>query len=53
MKNTKGITCNPIIQLSGLHEFNEVVFEDAFMPDDASARRGRRRLEAGDERARL
>lgn len=33
MRNTKGITCNPIIQLSGLHEFNEVVFEDAFMPD--------------------
>ncbi len=30
---TKGITCNPIIQLSGLHEFNEVVFQDAFMPD--------------------
>lgn len=33
MKKTKGITCNPIIQLTGLHEFNEVVFEDAFMPD--------------------
>jgi alkylation response protein AidB-like acyl-CoA dehydrogenase len=33
MKNTKGIRCNPIVQLSGLHEFNEVVFEDAFMPD--------------------
>lgn len=30
---TKGIKCNPIIQLSGMHEFNEVVFEDAFMPD--------------------
>jgi acyl-CoA dehydrogenase len=30
---TKGIRCNPIIQLSGMHEFNEVVFEDAFMPD--------------------
>jgi acyl-CoA dehydrogenase len=30
---SKGIACNPIIQLSGLHEFNEVVFEDAFMPD--------------------
>ena len=33
MKNVKGIRCNPIIQLSGLHEFNEVVFEDAFIPD--------------------
>lgn len=33
MKNTKGITCNPIIQLSGMHEFNEVVFQDAFIPD--------------------
>ncbi|MBS0242764.1 MAG: acyl-CoA dehydrogenase family protein [Proteobacteria bacterium] len=30
---TKGIKCNPIIQLTGLHEFNEVVFEDAFIPD--------------------
>ena len=30
---TKGIKTNPIIQLSGLHEFNEVVFEDAFLPD--------------------
>jgi alkylation response protein AidB-like acyl-CoA dehydrogenase len=34
MKNTKGIKTNQIVQLSGLHEFNEVVFEDAFMPDD-------------------
>ena len=33
MKNTKGIQCNPIIQLSGHHEFNEVVFTDAFRPD--------------------
>ena len=33
MKNTKGIQTNPIIQLSGHHEFNEVVFTDAFMPD--------------------
>jgi acyl-CoA dehydrogenase len=31
---TKGIRCNPIIQLSGLHEFNEVVFEDAFIADE-------------------
>jgi acyl-CoA dehydrogenase len=29
-----GITVNPIAQISGLKEFNEVVFQDAFMPDD-------------------
>lgn len=28
-----GITCNPICQLNGSHEFNEVVFEDTFVPD--------------------
>jgi len=31
---TPGITINPIYQMTGLHDFNEVVFEDAFMPDD-------------------
>src|SRR6201998_2410401 len=31
---TPGIRTNPIYQMSGLHDFNEVVFEDAFMPDD-------------------
>ncbi len=34
MKKTPGITCNPIGQMSGLREFNEVVFQDAFVPDD-------------------
>ncbi len=29
-----GITVNPIIQMTGQHDFNEVVFEDAFVPDD-------------------
>jgi acyl-CoA dehydrogenase len=29
-----GITVNPIAQMSGLKEFNEVVFEDVFLPDD-------------------
>jgi len=29
-----GITVNPIVQITGLHEFNEVVFEDALVPDD-------------------
>ena len=33
MKKTKGIQCNPIEQLSGAREFNEVVFTDAFIPD--------------------
>jgi acyl-CoA dehydrogenase len=29
-----GIRVNPIYQMSGEHDFNEVVFEDAFVPDD-------------------
>jgi hypothetical protein len=29
-----GITVNPIIQMTGQHDFNEVVFDDAFVPDD-------------------
>jgi alkylation response protein AidB-like acyl-CoA dehydrogenase len=31
---TPGITVNPIYQMTGQHDFNEVVFENAFMPDD-------------------
>ena len=31
---TPGLKVNPIYQMSGLHDFNEVVFEDAFMPDN-------------------
>src|SRR5208283_4830474 len=30
---TPGITTRPIINLTGAHEFNEVVFDDAFVPD--------------------
>ena len=29
-----GISVNPIAQISGLKEFNEVVFNDTFVPDD-------------------
>jgi alkylation response protein AidB-like acyl-CoA dehydrogenase len=29
-----GIAVNPIIQMTGQHDFNEVVFDDAFMTDD-------------------
>ena len=29
-----GITINPVNQISGEHEFNEVVFEDHFLPGD-------------------
>jgi alkylation response protein AidB-like acyl-CoA dehydrogenase len=29
-----GIKVNPIYQMTGQHDFNEVVFEDAFVPDD-------------------
>ena len=31
---TPGIAVNPIYQMTGQHDFNEVVFQDAFMPDD-------------------
>ncbi|HWE78986.1 MAG TPA: acyl-CoA dehydrogenase family protein [Pseudolabrys sp.] len=31
---TPGITVNPVYQMSGQHDFNEVVFDDAFVPDD-------------------
>ncbi len=31
---TPGITVNPIDQITGQSEFNEVVFADAFIPDD-------------------
>ncbi|MEL3892184.1 acyl-CoA dehydrogenase family protein [Ferrovibrio sp. MS7] len=30
-----GITVRPIRNLAGVHEFNEVVFRDCFVPDDA------------------
>lgn len=29
-----GLSCNPIGQMSGQKEFNEVVFDDVFIPDD-------------------
>lgn len=31
---TKGITCNPVYQITGHHDFNEVVFENAFVSED-------------------
>jgi hypothetical protein len=31
---TPGITVNPIYQMTGEHDFNEVIFEDAVMPED-------------------
>lgn len=31
---TPGITVNPIYQMTGQHDFNEVVFEDVLVPDD-------------------
>lgn len=29
-----GIACNMIVQMSGIADFNEVVFDDVFLPDD-------------------
>jgi alkylation response protein AidB-like acyl-CoA dehydrogenase len=31
---TAGISIRPIVDLSGAHHFNEVVFQDAFVPED-------------------
>jgi alkylation response protein AidB-like acyl-CoA dehydrogenase len=31
---SRGITIRPIIDLAGSHHFNEVVFQDAFVPED-------------------
>lgn len=35
LKATDGVTIRPIIDLAGQHHFNEVHFEDAFLPADA------------------
>jgi alkylation response protein AidB-like acyl-CoA dehydrogenase len=35
LKATPGVTIRPILDLSGAHHFNEVVFEDARLPADA------------------
>jgi alkylation response protein AidB-like acyl-CoA dehydrogenase len=35
MKTTSGMQIRPIYALSGAHHFNEVVFTDAFLPEDA------------------
>jgi alkylation response protein AidB-like acyl-CoA dehydrogenase len=32
---TPGIAIRPIVDLAGAHHFNEVVFQDAFVPDDS------------------
>ena len=49
MKNTDGITINPIRFMNGMHDFNEVVFEDAFITGQPPAGRGRCRLDPGDD----
>lgn len=35
LKNTPGLTIRPIVNMAGTHEFNELTFDDAFVPDDA------------------
>jgi len=35
LHNTQGITIRPILALTGEHHFNEVVFQDTFLPDAA------------------
>ncbi|MGB8840383.1 MAG: acyl-CoA dehydrogenase family protein [Aliidongia sp.] len=35
LHKTEGLSIRPIRQLSGEHHFNEVVFEDMFLPEDA------------------
>ncbi len=48
---TPGITVNPIYQMTGLHDFNEVVFEDAGDSRRPCDGGGGRCVEAGHERA--
>ena len=35
LHNTPGVTVRPILALTGEHHFNEVVFQDAFLPEGA------------------
>jgi alkylation response protein AidB-like acyl-CoA dehydrogenase len=35
LHNTPGLTIRPILAMTGEHHFNEVIFEDAFLPDTA------------------
>ena len=35
LHNTPGLTIRPIIALTGEHHFNEVIFEDSFLPETA------------------
>jgi alkylation response protein AidB-like acyl-CoA dehydrogenase len=35
LHNTPGVTIRPILALTGEHHFNEVVFQDAFLPETA------------------
>ncbi len=35
LKTTKGISIRPVHALTGEHHFNEIVFQDAFVPDGA------------------
>ncbi len=35
LHNTPGVTVRPILALTGEHHFNEVVFQDAFLPETA------------------
>ena len=35
LHNTPGITIRPILAMTGEHHFNEVVFQDAFLPETA------------------
>ena len=35
LRGTPGVTVRPILALTGEHHFNEVVFQDAFLPDGA------------------
>ncbi|BCW48067.1 acyl-CoA dehydrogenase family protein [Arthrobacter sp. StoSoilB13] len=32
---TPGIVCQPIVNIAGVHDFNEVHLQDAFLPDEA------------------
>ena len=50
---SEGISIRPIIDLAGGHHFNEVHFQNCFVPDDMLVGKDGDGLEAGDHRARL
>ena len=50
---TPGIVVRPILDMAGEHHFNEVLFDDVFLPSSRPDRATGRGLDPGDQRTRL